>query len=453
MSAIKKYFLTLALTTLGGTIVAQPYVAESRATDSLHHSATLSTFVARGLQNNYQIRIVSNTEKVAENNATKANAGYLPKVNLSGGYDAGLQSVKTKRSDGSSTTERNQLSHGLNAGVFAEWTVFDGFKIQTNYKRLQELKKLSATQTRLSIEDFVADMAAEYYNFIQQKIRMRNLRNAVKLSKERLRIVHERYLIGSGSKLAVKQAQVDFNADSARSLKQHELLRSSAIRLNQMMANTDVNDRLRVVDTTINVNAELVMEDLWQATLRNNARMIKSAQNKTLAELDLKSIQSRDYPYLKLNANYSYRWNKYDEGPTDKRSNWGGNLGFTVGYKIFDGNRSRERRNAQIGIENAELAQRDLELALKADLADLWQAYQNNLRLLDLERENLITANENHEIAHERYLLGDLSGIEMREAQQNLLDAEERLLIAEYNTKLCEISLYQLSGNIMQYAQ
>jgi hypothetical protein len=50
-------------------------------------------------------------------------------------------------------------------------------------------------------------------------------------------------------------------------------------------------------------------------------------------------------------------------------------------------------------------------------------------------------------------MLGDLSGIEMREAQKSLLDAEERLLTSQYNTKLCEISLLQISGKISQYLQ
>jgi hypothetical protein len=41
--------------------------------------------------------------------------------------------------------------------------------------------------------------------------------------------------------------------------------------------------------------------------------------------------------------------------------------------------------------------------------------------------------------------------ISMREAQKSLLDAEERLLTATYNTKLCEISLMQISGRINEY--
>ena len=38
--------------------------------------------------------------------------------------------------------------------------------------------------------------------------------------------------------------------------------------------------------------------------------------------------------------------------------------------------------------------------------------------MLKLERQNLVAAKENHEIAMERYMLGNLSGIEMREAQK-----------------------------------
>ena len=120
---------------------------------------------------------------------------------------------------------------------------------------------------------------------------------------------------------------------------------------------------------------------------------------------------------------------------------------------LFDGKRSSQRRNARINIENADMARLQLEQSLRADLADLWQAYENNRMLLALEKENVIAARENYDIAYERYMLGDLSGIEMREAQKSLLDAEERILVAEYNTKVCEISLLQLSGGIMVYME
>lgn len=415
---------------------------------------TLHDCIQRGLNNNYSLRMVRNEAERAANNATKANAGYLPTVTARGNYDAALDSRNTHSKASGVVRERRQVGHQAGVGVFAEWTLFDGYKIQTNYQRLRELKAQSETQTRLAIENYVADLVAEYYNFVQQRIRMHNLNYAVSLSKERLRIVQERWIIGDNSRLDLQQAQVDFNADSAQSLKQLEILASSRIRLNELMAEKQVNNRLWVSDTMIVVNDALSFDSLWVATLRTNASLISAAHDRTLAQIDLQSVKSRDYPYVKLNGNYGYDYNRYPSNSANTaRHNWGGSVGVTVGMTLFDGNRRRQRANAQLDLQNAEMAQQELELALKADLADLWQAYQNNLRLLSLERQNLITAQENHYIAVERYMLGDLPGIEMREAQKSLLDAEERILVAEYNTKICEISLLQLSGGIMYYLE
>lgn len=88
----------------------------------------------------------------------------------------------------------------LDAGVDLNWTIFDGFSISTTYKELKELERQGATNTRIAIEDFIASLTAEYYNYIQQEIRLKNFRYAVSLSKERLRIVEERYHIGNFSR-------------------------------------------------------------------------------------------------------------------------------------------------------------------------------------------------------------------------------------------------------------
>ena len=434
-----KHIAATALLTLATTAAAQ---------------ITLPELIATGLENNYQLKIVRNREQKAANDATRANAGQLPTISATAGYNGSLNSSDSKaREGGAVTSSRNTLDHSLTAGINAEWTLFDGFNVQANYRRLQELKRQSATQTRIAIEDYVADLTAEYYNYVQQRIRMRNLNHAVRLSKERLRIVLERYTIGSASRLDLQQAQVDFNADSAQSLKQLEILATSRIRLYDLMAVKDMNTRLTVSDTSIQVSDDLVFDTLLEATMRTNASLLSAQQDITLAELDYRRTMSRDYPYVKLNAGYSYQHSIMGAGATKTRDSWGPEAGVRIGMTLFDGDRRRQRLNAKLDIENADLARLQLEQALRADLADLWQAYNNNRRLLNLERENLITAQENHYIAHERYMLGDLSGIEMREAQLSLLDAEERILAAEYSTKLCEISLRQLSGGMMHYTE
>ncbi|MBR5276330.1 MAG: TolC family protein [Bacteroidaceae bacterium] len=435
-------------------IIAATAIALTACTLQAQESNTLKACLEQGLKNNYSLRIIRNKEAIADNNATWANAGMLPTANLSGGYSGTLDnSDATAREDGSVAKQRNITDHTLRAGLDFQWTLFNGFKMQADYNRLKELKLQSETETRLAVEDFIAKFTAEYYNFVQQRARMRNLNHAVKLSRERLRIVHARYLIGNNSRLDLLQARVDFNADSAESVKQNERLSTSRIRLQELMAERNMDKLFAVADTLVDVSRPLNFDKLWESTQKNNASLLLAAQDKKLAEIELKKIRSRDYPYLNLNAGYGYTHNKYEVGTIDKRKDWGADFGLTLGFKLFDGNRSRERRNAKLAIKNAELEQQDLELSLYADLSDLWQAYENNSRLLALERQNVFAARENYAIAHERYLLGDLSGIEMREAQKSLLDAEERILVVEYNTKLCEISLLQLSGDIMVYLE
>ena len=415
---------------------------------------TLKSCLETGLEKNYSIRMVRNEEQISKNNATLGNAGYLPTLDLSAGFSGNINDTETEaRSTGEKTKTSGVFDKTLNAGLNLNWTIFDGFKIQANYERLKELEQQGETQTRIAIEDFIAELTAEYYNYIQQEIRLKNFRYAMSLSKERLRIVEERYIVGNFSRLDLQQARVDYNADRAQYMKQQESVKTSRIRLNELMANDDMTQSITVNDSIIDLNTLLSFDELWQSTLNNNASLLKSEQNKKIAALDMKAVKSRNYPYLRLNAGYGYTFNKYEISATSRRDNLGLNFGVTMGFNIFDGNRRREIKNARIAIENAQLQQDDLRQALKADLSNLWQAYQNNIEMLKLERENLIAAVENHEIASERYMLGNLSGIEMREAQKSLLDAEERILTAEYDTKICEISLLQLSGKITKYLE
>jgi outer membrane protein TolC len=413
---------------------------------------SLKQCIELGLERNYSIRIVRNEEQITANNATPGNAGYLPSLDLSSSFSGTQYNYRYNNTDGTTSTSNGVHAETANVGLNLDWTLFDGFGIQVNYAKLKELQRMGELNTRMVIEDFVADIAGEYYNLIRQQIRLNNLRSAVTLSKERLRIVEERYYIGSMSRLDFQQAKVDFNADSSKLLTQFEVVHVSRTNLNELLALDDIDRKIHIRDSLITPNPSLEETEIWNNTLVHNASLLASQKDKTLSELDYKKALSRNYPYLKLNAGYGYMLGWNGTGTIDLQKRLGLNYGLTLGFSLFDGmNRRREQRNARIQIQNSELRIQTLELSLKTDHSNLWMAYQNNLELWSLEKENLIAAQENYAIAIERYKLGELSGIELREAQNSLLEAEERRSIAEYNTKLCEVSLMQLSGQIFDY--
>lgn len=405
-----------------------------------------------GLQYNYDIKIVRNNQQISDNNVTPGNAGYLPVINLSSDYTGALNNIY-RQYDANGTplaNANNTLNQSFNAGVYLTWTVFNGFTVHTNYQRLKELQQMGELNTRIEIDNFIASLSAEYYNYIRQSTRLENLRYAVRLSKERLRIAEERYGIGSVSRMDMQQAKVDFNADSSRLVRQKEVLYASRIELNRLMGIGEIEMPVITADTSIEINVLFTnKEERWQDVLVRNPFLLLSEREIFLSQLDLRTLQSVNYPYLRLNAGYGYTHARNQAGVYRKQNTLGLTYGATLGFTLFDGmNRTRQQRNAKIEIENQKLAYDNIILNLKSEFSNIWMAYQNNMGLLGLEEENVKTAEENYEIALERYKLGDLSGIELREAQNSLLEAEERLDQARYDIKLCELSLMQIEGRI-----
>jgi outer membrane protein TolC len=420
-----------------------PFLAFSQNTLNLQETLRI------GLENNYDIQITRNNERISDNNVTLGNAGFLPAANITSGYSVrNSNSDQFPRNGDDAISSRNSNTGAFDAGVSLNWPVFEGFRIQTNYKRLQELQTIGELNTRLAIEDLVANLTAEYYNYVHQQLRLNTLKQAVELSRERLRIVETRYQVGNLSRYDLQQARVDFNADSSLFIQQQGALNSSGINLNRLMG-IDVNKQFVTEDTTIYFNPFLSKDNLFESTMNNNVTLLLTEQNKMLSELELLALESRNFPYLRLNTGYGFTHQDFSAGNFNRQRNWGPNVGITVGYTIFDGfNRRREQQNQRIVIENRGLEIERRILALQSDFANMWLSYRNNIDLTNLETESLENAQLNYEIAMDQYLVELISGFELRQAQISLLNAEQRLLTAQYRTKLFEISLLQISGKI-----
>lgn len=145
---------------------------------------SLKQCIETGLERNYSIRIVRNEQLISDNNATPGNAGYLPTVDMSGGFSGSINNNRNKLADGTTEKQNGVNNETGDIGLNVNWTVFDGFGIQAEYARLKELQRMGELNTRLTIEDFVATLSGEYYNLIRQHIRLRNLRSSLDLSRE-----------------------------------------------------------------------------------------------------------------------------------------------------------------------------------------------------------------------------------------------------------------------------
>jgi outer membrane protein TolC len=229
-------------------------------------------------------------------------------------------------------------------------------------------------------------------------------------------------------------------------------VKAAQVRLNELLVVDDLGMEFISRDSSVDVNPYLLYEKLLEETLAGNTSLNIAGRNKTISEYDYKIIASRSYPYLNFSTGYDYNLLNYSEGVYKNQTIYGMNYWLTLGVNIFDGfNQRRSLHNSEIDKMNTELQYRQIEQGIKADLITIYSGYSNNLRLIKLEEQNLQTAAENLEIALERYKLGSLSGIDLREVQKSYLDAKERLLLIQSQAKLAEVSLLLISGKIMEY--
>ena len=61
----------------------------------------LKRCIETGLEQTYSIRIIRNEQQISDNNATPGNAGYLPTVDMSGGFSGNINNNRNSLQDGS----------------------------------------------------------------------------------------------------------------------------------------------------------------------------------------------------------------------------------------------------------------------------------------------------------------------------------------------------------------
>ncbi|MCJ0741429.1 TolC family protein [Pedobacter montanisoli] len=399
------------------------------------------------LQNNYDIKLVKNDLEISKNNATLGNSGMLPTATGNFGTGGSIQNTVQTQSTGTQRVTDGAKNSNLTYGIGLDWTIFDGFKMFASYDKFKALEKQGETNLKIQILNSIADVVAAYYNIVKQQQQVMVADSSLDISNMRLRIAQNKLKIGKGSKLDVLSATVDYNADTSNYLQQKNLLNNYKIALNSLLA--------RETNTSFTVNSEIDLE----ATLNYNELTTQAEQlspalqnaliNKKIAELSLKQVYANRYPKISVNGGYDFNRSQSPTGfNTQFRSN-GFSYGLTASLNLFNGFVQRQNeRNAKVEINSSQLQIDKTKQDILTKLASAYQDYITFLDLIKLEKNNLDIAKQNLDITLEKYRLGSITPLELREAQKNELDANNRFLETKYQAKLAELSLKQISGTL-----
>ena len=408
---------------------------------------TLEEAVEITLNNNYDIRLSSNSLKADSLGVSPGYAGMLPRVFAQGTTSNSIQNISQTRSDGNVIELDNAKNNNISYGVGLDWTIFDGLRMFARYDQLKELEKLGKAELQSTVLNRVSDVMITYYDLVQQQQQLRALDSTLVISEQRVELADNRFSIGKASKLEVLNAKVDLNTDKTLHIRQIERYINTKIRLNEIMArNTNIDFK---VNDEVLIATDLQLAELECLATTQNPGLQAQLINKRISELELKQIKGNRFPRISATTGYNFSDSESSLGFTTKNNARGLNYGFAASIDIFNGsNQNRNEKIAKLQIENSSIAIEQQTQTIKSQLHTAFQTYLTNLSLIDLETNNEEIAKENLNITLAKYKIGTIPTIEFRTAQLNYINASLRLSNAIYETKLSEVTLKQLAGSL-----
>lgn len=408
-----------------------------------------SEVVALALEHNYGIQIANNTLEIAENNKSVLNSGYLPTLTGNAGTTFNRDNLSAEFSNGESTTLNGAESSRYNAGLNLNYTIFDGLGRHYDYKRLKEEYNLSELQARETIENTITQLLTVYYDVARRSENLKSLQETLNISKDRLTRSEYQFDYGQNTMLDVLNAEVDINNDSINIINVKQSLINAKRDLNFVTGNSIEQEF--AVDTTVTFVLQLNKQELLDKLYKNNVTLIQNEKNIAINEFTLKANKSGYLPTMGLTG--SYGWNENNNNAASfvaVSSNTGLSAGLNLSWNLFDGGGTITRvKNARINLENQKLQKEQLKIDIERLYNNGWDDYQNKLKIYQVQEENIKTAKNNFSRTEEKFKLGQVTSIEFRQAQLNLLTAELIRNQAKYDAKLAEVLVLQISGELL----
>ncbi|MDT0606795.1 TolC family protein [Croceitalea rosinachiae] len=449
---IKTFSLTTILVVLVQIISAQEKVLSKEEAVKL------------ALENNFGIIIAKNNVEVAENNKNILNSGFLPSITGNAGANY-QRDDSTFEFPGQFITDEdgNQVprpdtdlykaeAQRYNAGLTANYTLFDGLGRLYDYKRLKEEYNLSELQARETIETTILQLFTVYFEVARLSENIGVLEETFSNTKNRLQRAEYSFEYGQNNKLDVLNAEVDLVNDSINLMNERQTFKNTQRDLNVLL-NQELIKVFRV-DTTIVFTDPLTLDNYLNEGERNNIRMLQAEKNVMINDYSLKAGKSVFLPTIGLTG--SYGWNLNQSAPsaffpginTNNTRNFA--LGANLTWNLFDGGSGiTQVKNAKILLDSQDTLQEQIEQEVKRDIANAKGNYENRLEVFRLQEQNVNTATNNYNRSNERYKLGQITSVELRQAQLNLLNAKTSKNLAKYNAKLAELELLQLTGQLL----
>ncbi len=329
----------------------------------------------------------------------------------------------------------------VDARIDARLNLFAGLS------KVYDLKRANAVVASANAGELEARFTAalrtesDYYEVIAQRELTRVATERVGRAREQLAIARARVVSGAAVQtdslqllLELTQAQVDL-------LRQEAQLKVARYQLARRVGAPGPVDAVQNADLG-GEQLPLSEEEAISEAVSQSPQAVAARASERAAEALVKSARGEYLPWIDVFGQISATDERFFPSATSRSS-----VGLRVSLPVWNGAQreiSLSRATSTRDVSRAIRA--DVELALRRDVVQAYEAYEAARAAAELAAQSVIVAQENLRVQQERYRAGATTIIDLITAQVSLSEADAGLVQARFATRLALSGLEAILG-------
>ncbi|MCB9500818.1 MAG: TolC family protein [Deferribacteres bacterium] len=410
----------------------------------------LDDVVKIAIKHNHDMKISRNEYEAAKNDATLANAGLLPNIDISGSYARSIMDTKTEFTGGlPSSNVPGAETKMYSAKVEISRTVFDGFYSINKYSQLKKQAALSNVGLKSTLSNTIASVWKAWFNLVSARNDYQISKETYLISKERLKKIDRELHFGQGKETEKLNAMSAVNADTLQVIRAYHTMLQTLDDLNVLLGLDTLKQEMTyspVIELT-----HLDQTTLHSNLLKNNVSLHQAKLNSEVAEFSYSMSKANYYPRVSLSAGYGYDKQDYDAGIMSFNETSGFSIGVMLSYTLFDwGKTKNDVQKARLNVVNSRSSLEKTNMQIEKDFEQAWRDYQLQLTVIGLEEKNLEIEKDRFKRIEMHYYLGQNSNLEFRDAQLSLARSRNKFMDAKIDAKFAELELLKMTGLLIR---
>ncbi len=339
-----------------------------------------------------------------------------------------------------------------NAGVSFNQIIFNQ-SVFTGLKAATTTRDFYKINSQLTEENIIEQVSSAYYGVLVQRQQLSSIDSTIQNTKKLLSILQTQLQNGLAKKLDVDRVAVTVSNLESR---KQQLNNAIILLENQLkfLAGIPLNSNVTFAEIDINsISIKPVDNKKTDFSNRTELKLLQTRER--LLGLQLQSYKSEYYPTLSIMGNYSFQGlsNEFPFSAPSDKVNWFdvATIGLSLRVPLFNGFATNARvQQSNVALkklqEDISLTEQSMSLGYENAVTQI----NNNLLVLNSQKQNMELAEEVYKTTIENYNNGLASLTDLLSAENGLTEAQNNYLTTLLNYRLSEIQLLKAQGELNQ---